>query len=298
MLKAFWWRPGTTDLIHRQISSGNPWRKLQRFNVGYSNLGDELNEDILMSLTDESRIVRFNERRANFYGIGSILEIAARSKQKQKLIWGSGLRSPAGVNFLGNNCHVLALRGKLTADILGYKDEATFGDPGLLASFFDKSTWKTSPEGITFAPHFSFFGIKGSLEAINQVKKMGMRILYPNVKPATAIEIIKGSELLVSSALHPLILADSFGIPTCRISKFAPSESEFKYQDYLSVASPNMPWYELNDLSELKSESKAVQTIEMNYTRLEVLRTSVPKIQSDLIESFNVAKSFYQNLQN
>ncbi len=286
------------DRVLKHSLDFNPWRKLQSLNPGYRNLGDELNQFLLKSLTTEDKVSRFNERQANFFGIGSILEIAATSGKMQKVIWGSGLRNSRPVNELGSNFRVLGLRGKLTAESLGFKNETAFGDPALLVSRFYKSNKPRNPDGIVLAPHFSFFGMKGSQEAINQANKIGLKILYPNTDTDAALELIRNCELLISSALHPLVIADAFCVPAFRIAKYAPTENQFKYQDYLSIASPNMSWHELNDLSDIDCEAKIIKNLEISSRRLEVLRVNVPKIQDNLIESFNEVKGVYSSFSN
>lgn len=182
-------------------------------------------------------------------------------------VWGSGfIKDPESSDErLMRRLNVRAVRGKITLERLrrltGYAlDDVAIGDPGLLASRLYPA--KKAPFRICgIIPHHAELAeIKRSNEIVaieresgilldSTVKAMplferiaksipGAVVLNPESAPKTVIGRISECETVLSSAMHGLIVADSFGIPNIRVvASNSLMGGDYKFKDYYSAFS-------------------------------------------------------------
>lgn len=192
-------------------------------NIG--NFGDVLTPVILRELGYD---VKFVGRKAKnkFMGAGSI----ANGSKSGDVVWGSGIikrcNKPRvkGVNYL-------AVRGPITGEKVGC---SVYGDPGLLCSKLwpKKTTGKNKLGVITHYADYNKHDT-GDVEQINTLAQ----------DPLTIIDKLVTCDRVVSSSLHGIIVAHSYGIPagwwrpSRRLNGFlSPFPHDAKFKDYaLSV---------------------------------------------------------------
>lgn len=209
------------------------WRGAARRRI---NFGDLLAQKIVSSIRSE-RVVVANKNSAEIIAIGSVLNGIGHSFPKAKAIWGSGFIHPTSFEK-PEGIEVLAVRGQKTADLLEF--EGPLGDPGLLtAKYFEGSAEKNGKIGII--PHY-----KDKNEELIKLLEQDERFIIIDVEqsPETVVREISSVDLIFSSSLHGLIVADSFEIPnywiklTNLVKSAVPGEeideSEFKFLDYFS----------------------------------------------------------------
>jgi hypothetical protein len=176
------------------------------------NFGDELGAVILAKLGYKVRRVAL--AKADVVLIGTILDIAEKVNPGVIVLGaGSGYTHEAEHHFT-----TLALRGKLTANTLG--TDATLGDLGLLAS----RLWPKQPTkydiGVVrhYVDHddYDFADI----------------VIDATEPPETVIAKISQCRVVLSSSLHGLIVADSYGIPNMRIARDDVITGNWKWLDY------------------------------------------------------------------
>lgn len=172
--------------------------------------------------------------------IGSILE---RNKRSHRLrpgdihVWGTGTRGEKGLKHL-RTAIIHAVRGPLTRKRLmadGVNCPEVYGDPAtLLPRFFKKP--ESKPYKVSVVPHYADVGhcrdwilFNGLPDRVHVVD-----VLEPIERVA---EQIAGSEYVVASSLHGLIVADAYRVPNVRIRFSANiAGGDFKFNDYfLSV---------------------------------------------------------------
>lgn len=176
---------------------------------------------------------------AELLGAGSILDAWARATTRSRLktrmiarrssdlhVWGTGTMGPGGLNW-PQRLHVHAVRGRLTAQQLGV--EATFGDPGILASLLVgkpvQQQWR-----IGLVPHF--------VDTASVIRRIRIPAHHKIVNPESSVDDvlaqISACELIASSSLHGLIVADSYNIPCIWLSSLAPlaGRKDWKFRDY------------------------------------------------------------------
>lgn len=245
----------------RVIESNN--LKLYYFNT-WPNFGDMLNENILSSIFKiDFEFCSF--QNADLCGLGSIFDkfitnsnIGDVNKKMQNdcnvnkpiHIWGTGLMFDYdNVEQTSVRPFIIhALRGEKTkkrlSNILEEDISCVLADPGILASMIVEPCEKKYVVGII--PH--------RWDKEEEVFKK-MLNHYPNSiiidvqnKPVQVLKEISMCEYIISTSLHGLIVADSYGIPNCwcEISDRVIGNG-FKFHDYFSSFGTDRDVFDLRD---------------------------------------------------
>lgn len=241
---------------------------------GRMNLGDSMVPWLIHKITKHN--IPFSNplqmRGDHLFSIGSILQYA----NNDCYIWGSGFISsssrPKGVPR-----EVSAVRGPLTSaklSNLGIQHPTIYGDPALLTSCFVDLKHSPIPNRIGFVPHFVDWPV---LEKIRPIFEYDVEVV--DIRTDDVISFCKKileCEVIISSSLHGIIIAESFGIPAiwCQISDGVVGGG-FKFYDYFL------------------STGREVEPISMQRVyRKDILRFAYPRIkhleriQSDLLAAF------------
>lgn len=179
------------------------------------NFGDELGAIILRHYGFKVKRVSF--AKADYLLTGTLLDPAERKNPNATVIGsGSGYTHDAEHNF-----KVLAVRGKLTADTLGV--DVPLGDLGLLVS----RIWTKEPAkyNIGVVRHY-----------VDKNEYPFADIVIDATEPAEqVIKKISSCRVIMSSSLHGIIVADSYGIPNMRIARDDVITGDWKWLDHKSA---------------------------------------------------------------
>ena len=198
--------------------------------------------------------------------IGSILAHVTRNC----IIWGSGIISK---KYPAENAKFLAVRGPQTRAFLlkkGYDVPEIYGDPALLLPrYYNPKIDKKYKIGII--PHYRDY--KKVEHHYKKEKAILLIDLMTNDIEKTTNQFLK-CEKIVSSSLHGIIVAHTYGIPAIW-QKFSNDVfgDDIKYQDYFESVS--IPPYKL----EIKDLKMNIQDLESLFNNVE----SLPK--RDVIDS-------------
>ncbi|CAI8872584.1 polysaccharide pyruvyl transferase family protein [Priestia megaterium] len=152
-------------------------------------------------------------------------------------VWGTGFISkPKQQEFFRKNITFHSVRGELSKleleRILNTKLDITTGDAGLLANcLFERKIPKKYKLGII--PHFRH----QDAPIFSELSKVNENSVIIDLKedPMEVIEKIGQCELVISSSLHGLIVADSFNIPNIHLDVSLNIKGDgFKFADYYS----------------------------------------------------------------
>lgn len=239
------------------------------------NFGDELTPDIIERLF-KKKVVRVEVEDAELFAVGSILEVADRPRQKKAFVWGSGFIE-AGEHIDNPNLIYCAARGSSTRDRLPAKyKHIPLGDPGLLSNLmYKQSAEKTNKIGII--PHF----VDIDNAALEKAKNMPdvYSIISVQSPPEDVARQITECRVILSSSLHGLIVADSFGIPNRHLPLSDKVHGgEYKFRDYYSAVGKEYTYFSKDDLY----NTHAIDDIVRDYTPIENLAA----IQHALMQSF------------
>lgn len=268
--------------------------KLYYYN-GRPNFGDMLNEEVLSTIF-KLKFEFSTFQNADLCGIGSILDklvtnsnINEVDKERQNNceinkpfhIWGTGLMYDYD-NIDQNVVRLLiihALRGEKTrkrlSDIIGKEISCVLADPGILSPMIVKPCEKKYHVGLV--PHHW---------DVDEEIFEKMLDYYPNSifidvhdEPKKVLKEISMCEYIISTSLHGLIVADSYGIPNCWCEITDKVEGKrFKFHDYFSSFGTDRECFDLRDgkLPDIENDFKC------NFKSIDQLNTK----QKELIECF------------
>lgn len=194
------------------------------------NFGDDLSRVIVERILGHSikhKSLESNEK--NLLAAGSILHFA----RDGDVIWGSGFRDNPLSEGRFHCLDVRAVRGPRTRELLlkmGVGCPEIYGDPAVLMGYL-------FPEFKKEDPVYDYIIIPN----IGEMKcfKNYRNIVLPTSPWNEIVKKMMQSRLVISSSLHGIIVAESFGIPA-RLLKMTWIEPLLKYQDYYeSTGRPN-----------------------------------------------------------
>ena len=211
-VKLYWWKPtkGLKKIFHPR-----------HYNMS-SNFGDELSQFIVEE-TLKTSVERVKSEQPNkLLAIGSILHHA----QNGDTIWGSGINGN-NLNITVDHLNILSVRGPMTRNYIlkkGINCPELYGDPGLLVSKYYKPKTNIKKREFGIIPHYT--------EVNHPALKIHKHLIIdPRMPLKSVIDQIYSCEYVLSSSLHGLVVADSYGIPSVHL-RITDNEPDFKYHDY------------------------------------------------------------------
>ncbi len=223
---------------------------LPYFSYPVTNLGDALNLFIIKALSGRRVVNCYKNKNINrrLFAIGTILNHA----KDDDIVWGSGIEDIYKLNF--KNLKINAVRGPLTRKYLVSNNincPETYGDPAILLPFLFKLKVKKKYK-IGYVPH------------INDNSRIKGRVISVKQNPLNAIKEINECEIIISSSLHGIIIAESYGIPACwalpesNLWKNNKTNHSFKYNDYYLSTLRNPICYKYDKIDENRDCSIAL----------------------------------------
>jgi hypothetical protein len=232
--------------------------KLSYYNSNY-NFGDLLNVTLLNDLFGVNNVVHESSiQKADMIAIGSLAERLIKTKPKQITIKKYLKRkyeiytTPSievfGTGFIKEHdfaqiksrrrLNIIALRGECTKNridlITKRKNKTTLGDPGLLCKELIDTTKIKKRFKLGIIPHYIDKKSKTVMNIHNN--NPNSKIIDIQQEPYSFMKEISQCEMILSSAMHGLIAADSLNIPNLRL---VVSDNlvggNFKFHDYYSV---------------------------------------------------------------
>lgn len=198
------------------------------------NFGDELSRRIVAEVS--GRGVHWAPlESAHVIAIGSVLEHAAAA-DAPGMVWGAGVRQPdfAPAAWAKRRpSRFLAVRGALTRDALGLDAGTPLGDPGLIVrSLYRRSSRR---RGVVVVPHFLAFNLPDARSRMAAARSNGMRVVPPSASYHRICDEVSRAELVLTSSLHGMVVADTLDCPVQLVSFGSTGEPAFKFSDYESV---------------------------------------------------------------
>lgn len=181
------------------------------------NVGDTLTPVLLEALTSHRAEYVSDDYEGKLLMVGSLLD----KVKKNDVVLGIGSNKPDQELTAPHGATFLAVRGPLTRNLIkGAEVPEVYGDPALLLPLIYSPQITKQPGKVGVVVHYAEKGqIQGSIDI-----EGGWQ---------TIVDSILSCELVVSSSLHGIVIAEAYGIPAAwaRLSdKIA--GGEFKYQDY------------------------------------------------------------------
>lgn len=257
-LKVYWWRD---------------------FDKNTQNFGDEITKDIIQRIFGyQCDLVSPDD--AELIGVGSILEVAQEKRSNKKLhVWGSGFILPttSETNDVFLNTIFHAVRGRDSRErIKKYSNGIVqVGDPGLLVNLvYERAGFKTNKVGVV--AHYA----DSDLPVMDILKKDDrFLVIDPLSPPDEVARMITSCKLILSSSLHGLIFADSYGIPNAHLKLSDRLKGGlYKFNDYCSAVGKE---YKSADINQVLDD-KYLRGLVRDYDPI----VNIKATQRSLIKSF------------
>lgn len=196
--------------------------------AGGINVGDHLAGVIAAEMLKhrDRQIGDKRDRGAKLLTVGSVLHFA----RDGDCVWGAGVNGkirPEQHRFKALD--VRAVRGPLTQRFLeerGIACPGVFGDPALLMPLF----FNADILGAGRIRH-DFVVVPHLHDDPRLYERYGDRVVSPSWHPARFAAALVGAQRVVSSSLHGIVIAESYGVPAVRLDNGG-TEPAFKYEDY------------------------------------------------------------------
>ncbi|MGI8738817.1 MAG: glycosyltransferase [Gammaproteobacteria bacterium] len=199
-----------------------------------NNIGDRINPAIVGAMAGRPTLWAGDRIRPHLLAAGSLMAVS----NAQSHIWGRGVMHPRiGVGSPRRE-HVRALRGKLSVTALRAAGIAVgdvpLGDPGF---FISTVVPRPAPPGRRYSlgliPHYVDWN-HPYVCALRQHENV--RVIDVTCPEADFISQVVSCNAIVSSALHGLVIAESYGIPNiwAALSDSVAGEG-FKFHDWFST---------------------------------------------------------------
>jgi hypothetical protein len=224
-------------------------------------------------------------------GLGSIIDLSS----KNAMIWGAGFQNPSH-KFYGGS--IYAVRGKYTSEELvrrGFPMCDVWGDPGLLMPLLYQPKVVKQYE-VGFIPHI--LERETTRELLKHTDCKLIDLQTDDIE--FVIDEILKCKLILSSSLHGLIIAHSYGIPALFVQYTHKGEGLFKYNDYFSsVGIKEYLPIQLNP--EIVSSTKKILDLFTEYASVSKISVDLCGIQEKLLSNapFELKLEFKgENLMN
>lgn len=259
----------------------------EKGNIRNENWGDDINYYFLREIIDRPVVfynrtsLAFRLKLRNFLVIGSTIDMLSKPNTE---VWGAGIINPdSKLSYIPKKIH--AVRGPLTRQNLlsrGISCPEIYGDPALLISrYYTPKTKKKYRFGLI--SHVS------NLAEVNKLTIDGTPIArHPDVLIINLssyrhwrniIDQICSCEAILSSSLHGLIIAESYGIPNLWIEFGKPLiGGHFKFHDFfLSIGRDRPAPMSITDNNlSFSSLNESLSVWQKGYIHLEPLIAAAP----------------------
>lgn len=194
-----------------------------------SNFGDALSPVIVSRLSGKQ--TTRTDASPKLVAVGSVLKFAKNGDT----VWGSGF--PSGDQSCERGAKVLAVRGPLTRERLlklGIPCPEVYGDPALLLPhLFQVPDEKKHRHRIGVIPHYMDHD-----RATKMLRGSEAKIIDLLAPIEQVIRDINACDVIYSSSLHGVIVAEAYGIPSVWV-EFSDSVrgGGWKFRDYYAMTS-------------------------------------------------------------
>ncbi|PCK88386.1 hypothetical protein CPT32_01955 [Rhizobium sophoriradicis] len=192
------------------------------------NFGDDLNAYIWKEVLPKNVL---ESPDLTVVGIGSILTSERLEKfvggDRKIAVLGTGVSYGTPPSDMSAWC-LAAVRGPLSAAVLGQPNLSVTDGAILLALTQNLYTKQDKPEKIIFMPHRSSLQ-RGSWEPI--ATELGMEYVSPQTDTLEILRKFGEAKLVITEAMHGAIVADTMRIPWIPVT-IHPHIDEFKWKDW------------------------------------------------------------------
>lgn len=191
-----------------------------------ANFGDEINSWLWRRLIPD-RLAESDD--IIMLGIGTIIGQKVPDIRRKKVFTSGAGYNPNFRLVLGASWEIVAVRGPLTAALLGLPPTAAVTDGAILIHGFSEfSTESNLRSGVLFMPHLS---AARAVDWPSVCALAGVEYLDPRDEHFSLIKRIGSARLVLADAMHAAIVADALRVPWIPISTSS-EVNTFKWLDW------------------------------------------------------------------
>lgn len=241
---------------------------------GIYNFGDEFTAGLIPYLTGR-RVEWAPIEKCEIVGIGSLMEAVLNNCRQDVKTWCTSYIKEGKDKNLPYNIHPLATRGKNSAKRMMLPN-IPIGDAGVFASILYPKNKENYTDKIGIVAHYVDLNNPIIQKARKDPRYM---IISPLQPPYLVAQQIASCKCVLSSSLHGLIFADSYGVPNIHITlSDKVTGGSYKFIDYytgIDSMYKNMPVKDIFNQKKIQrviNEYKPINNIkEMRNLLLEAL---------------------------
>ena len=234
-------------VLRKSVVVIDSWISMSWGCVEHNNWGDDINIYMLRRVTNNYlmpfQAYAYPQGSIGFRGISSYTIVSAIGsvlhliKKQNTIVWGCGLINE---NLLPpvRPYKILAVRGPLTRKVLlsqGYDCPEVYGDPALLLPFVYTPKKNQKKYRLGIVPHYVDY-YKDELKKFIKDKDVIIINMFNYKKWTDVIDQVNSCEVVASSSLHGLIVAEAYGVPNIWVEIREPLIGDisrrFKYHDF------------------------------------------------------------------
>lgn len=209
-----------------------------RSDLGKQNFGDYLSP-LLVGVLSRKRVEYSPVQQADMIAIGSVLGRERKAKAfgflpRRLHIWGTGTGAEHA-RYSGRH-YYHAVRGALTlAQVEDIKTAPVLGDPGLLSPMLlsNRKAHAVKRIRVGIIAHYADKAEPAVSRLLESIPGAQLIDVFSPVEEV--LSQISSCDFVLSSSMHGLIVADSFGVPNQWLLLSRGRISEYKFSDYYSV---------------------------------------------------------------
>ncbi len=245
-------------------------------NLEYSrinNVGDALSPIIVEWMLNKKSITinKTTNKTKHLMAVGSIV---GRGRF-DSTIWGSGvLKDDVEERLIKQSFYkkydIRAVRGPITRNALihaGYKCPEVYGDPAILMPLiYNPSKEKKYPYSVILH-HRTSLSLATNENSYEMLVPKGMNVINPATTDYKEfIDAILASEFIISSSLHGIIIAESYGVPAVFLN-FGVKDQVIKFDDWFRSTGRSLS-YCLSIEDAFTSKTTGISDLEKMQNRL------------------------------
>lgn len=244
------------------------------------NFGDWLSPALCGFLSGR-KVVHAKITQCDLAAVGSLLQRKREGLwQRQIHFWGSGFIQQQKVKRSKHIYH--AVRGALSAGLIGGESIQVLGDPGLLIDQLLPSGTKVQKKHrVGVIPHYKDTEVPAL--STNSVLASGKRIDVFQ-EPLEVAREIQECELILSSSLHGLVVADALGVPNQWLELSGNVRGGgWKFHDYYSA-------FGLKDMKPMLPGEQELDTLSVAAILDHYQRPGLDDVKEQLTNAFPFSK--------
>lgn len=203
------------------------------------NLGDDMNPILVEYISGSKCKQVFNKNTSSHSPIYLVIGTVLHWADENTVVWGAGFGSDDAC-VKSKPLDICAVRGPLTRKRLaetGIQAPEIYGDPALLFSKFYNPA-QIEKYDIGFIPHYS--DARHPLVTSILAQSNNVRFIDVTNSVNTVIDQINQCKVILSSSLHGVIVAHTYGIRALHISfEESTMQKWFKFHDYFQSVGLN-----------------------------------------------------------